>query len=111
VLPDFSRNRRGYIRQPDDPAIDGEQILYMGNERFSIPEVMFCPDHIGMSAFRETRCLWKVTSCLLGLHQAGLGEAIVQSINLLPEDLQGMFWANIGLIGGSTMFPGFAARL
>jgi actin-related protein 6 len=50
--------------------------------------------------------------CVLsGLHQAGLGEAIVQSINVLPEDLQGMFWANIGLIGGSTTFPGFAARL
>jgi len=92
VLPDFSRNRSGYIRRPNDPHIDGEQILYMGNERFSIPEVLFCPDHIG-------------------LRQAGLGEAIVQSINLLPEDLQGMFWANIGLIGGSTKFPGFSARL
>ncbi|KAH9991239.1 actin-like protein Arp6 [Russula vinacea] len=92
VLPDFSRNRHGYVRQPDALPIDGEQILYMGNERFSIPEVLFCPDHIG-------------------LHQAGLGEAIVQSINLLPEDLHGMFWANIGLIGGSTMFPGFVARL
>jgi actin-related protein 6 len=52
-----------------------------------------------------------MTYCLLGLQQAGLGEAIVQSINLLPEDLQGMFWANIGLIGGSTKFPGFAGRL
>ncbi|KAH9980073.1 actin family [Lactifluus volemus] len=92
VLPDFSRNRHGYIRQRDNLPIEGEQILYMGNERFSIPEVMFCPEHIG-------------------LHQAGLGEAIVQSINLLPEDLQGMFWANIGLIGGSTNFPGFASRL
>jgi len=92
VLPDFSRNRRGYIRQPDSLPIDGEQVLYMGNERFSIPEVLFCPDQIG-------------------LHQAGLGEAIVQSINLIPEDLQGMFWANIGLIGGCTKFPGFAARL
>lgn len=48
---------------------------------------------------------------LSGLRQAGLGEAIVQSIDVLPEDLQGMFWANIGLIGGSTTFPGFAARL
>jgi len=92
VLPDFSRNRHGYIRQRDALPVDGEQILYMGNERFSIPEVLFCPDHIG-------------------LHQAGLGEAIVQSINLLPEELHGMFWANIGLIGGSTMFPGFVARL
>ncbi|KAI9443407.1 actin family [Lactarius indigo] len=92
VLPDFSRNRSGYIRKSNDPRIDGEQILYMGNECFSIPEVLFCPDHIG-------------------LRQAGLGEAIVQSISLLPEDLQGMFWANIGLIGGSTKFPGFSARL
>ncbi len=57
VLPDFSRNRRGYIRQPDSLPIDGEQVLYMGNERFSIPEVLFCPDQIGMAAFRETRCL------------------------------------------------------
>ena len=47
VLPDFSRNRHGYIRQPESAPIDGEQILYMGNERFSIPEVLFCPDHIG----------------------------------------------------------------
>jgi hypothetical protein len=57
VLPDFSRNRHGYIRQPDGPPVDGEQILYMGNERFSIPEVLFCPDHIGTYAPRETRCL------------------------------------------------------
>jgi actin-related protein 6 len=48
---------------------------------------------------------------MVGLRQAGLGEAIVQSISLLPEDLQGMFWANVGLIGGSTKFPGFSARL
>jgi len=52
-----------------------------------------------------------MTYRVLGLQQAGLGEAIVQSMSLLPEDLQGMFWANIGLIGGSTMFPGFAVRL
>ncbi len=111
VLPDFSRNRHGYIRQPDGQPIDGEQILYMGNERFSIPEVLFCPDRIGTFTLRENRCLYEMTSCLAGLHQAGLGEAIAQSISLLPEDLHGMFWANIGLIGGSTKFPGFSARL
>ena len=33
------------------------------------------------------------------------------SIALLPEDLQGMFWANIGLIGGNTAMPGFRDRL
>src|ERR1700733_4966292 len=53
VLPDFSRNRSGYIRRPNDPHIDGEQILDMGNERFSIPEVLFCPDHIGTFASRS----------------------------------------------------------
>jgi actin-related protein 6 len=57
VLPDFSRNRHGYIRQPDSPPIDSEQILYMGNERFSIPEVLFCPDHIGTRTFPEARWL------------------------------------------------------
>ena len=41
-----------------------------------------------------------------GLPQSGLASAIAQSIALLPEDLQGMFWANIGLIGGTTKFPG-----
>jgi hypothetical protein len=46
-----------------------------------------------------------MTCCFSGLHQAGLGEAIGQSINLLPEDLHGTFWVNIGLIGGSTILP------
>jgi actin-related protein 6 len=46
-----------------------------------------------------------------GLEQAGLASTIAYSISLLPEDLQGMFWANIGLIGGSTKFPGFRERL
>jgi len=55
VLPDFSRNRSGYIHQPNDPHVDGEQILYMGNERFSIPEVFFCPDHIGTPSFARSR--------------------------------------------------------
>ena len=57
VLPDFSRNRHGYIRRPDSLPIDGEQILYMGNERFSIPEVLFCPDHIGTTIVRDAWCL------------------------------------------------------
>ena len=46
-----------------------------------------------------------------GLDQAGLSSTIAHSISLLPEELQGMFWANIGLVGGSTKFSGFRARL
>ena len=46
-----------------------------------------------------------------GLEQSGLPMAIASSIAALPEELRGMFWANIGLIGGCTKLPGFAARL
>jgi len=46
-----------------------------------------------------------------GLNQSGLADAIALSISLLPHDLRGMFWANIGLIGGNTKFPGFRTRL
>ena len=47
----------------------------------------------------------------IGLHQMGLAGAIALSIASLPEDFQGLFWANIGLIGGNTKFPGFRSRL
>jgi len=42
---------------------------------------------------------------------AGLAETIALSISLMPDDLQGMFWSNIGLIGGNTKFLGFRNRL
>ncbi|KAJ6511252.1 hypothetical protein DFH09DRAFT_270614 [Mycena vulgaris] len=45
------------------------------------------------------------------LMQEGLAETIAASILLLPLDLQGMFWPNIGLIGGSTEIPSFRKRL
>jgi actin-related protein 6 len=47
----------------------------------------------------------------LGLEQSGLATTVAASISLLPDDFRGMFWANIGLIGGSTNFPGFYERL
>ncbi|VDC01837.1 unnamed protein product [Peniophora sp. CBMAI 1063] len=92
VLPDFTSNRRGRVRDRDEMPVDSDQVLYMGNERFSVPEVLFQPDY-------------------LGLRQAGLAPTIAQSIALLPEELQGMFWANIGLIGGNSKLPGLAKRL
>ncbi|KAK7462277.1 Actin-related protein 6 [Stygiomarasmius scandens] len=92
VLPDMSANRRGRVRQADDIVSDSDQILFMNNERFTVPEIIFRPDDIG-------------------LDQCGLAATIAVSISLLPEDLQGMFWANIGLIGGNCKFPGFRKRL
>lgn len=47
----------------------------------------------------------------LGLQQAGLPATIAHCISLLPADIRGMFWANIGLIGGTTKFHGFRERL
>ncbi|KAJ7065723.1 actin-related protein Arp6 [Mycena amicta] len=92
LLPDLAKSKAGRIRAPDDIPLDTDQVLTMGNERFAVPEVIFRPDDIGMN-------------------QAGLAETIAASIALLPEDIQGLFWANIGLIGGNTKFVGFRSRL
>lgn len=126
VLPDFvptSDNKLGYVRQPrtgttPPPApadtanesameIDGgsqqatpqpakpseeEQILQMGNERFTVPEVLFHPSSID-------------------LNQAGIAETIASSIEAMPEELRGLFWANVVAVGGNTAFPGFGNRL
>ncbi|KAJ3489979.1 hypothetical protein NLI96_g1756 [Meripilus lineatus] len=92
ILPDFSINRQGRVRKDQENMEDSYQILYMNNERFSVPEILFRPDDIG-------------------LEEVGIAGTIAHSISLLPEDIQGMFWANIGLIGGSTQFPGFRDRL
>lgn len=51
-----------------------------------------------------------LTPCT-GLDQSGLPEAIAHSIALLPSELQGMFWANVALVGGNAKTPGFAQRL
>jgi actin-related protein 6 len=62
VLPDFINSTTGHIRQktaanhPSD-----QQILIMNNERFMIPEVLMHPSDIG-------------------LDQAGIPEAITQSV-------------------------------
>ncbi|EIN12805.1 actin-like protein ARP6 [Punctularia strigosozonata HHB-11173 SS5] len=111
ILPDFSSavTRHGRIREgptqdrpKDDDLGDAmkgrdhqrnrEQLLLMGNERFAVPELLFRPDDVG-------------------LDQLGLPRAIARSISLLPEDVRGMFWANVGLVGGSTLFPGLQQRL
>ncbi len=47
----------------------------------------------------------------IGLAQAGIAESIAESIAQLPENMQGLFWANIGLIGGNVEFTGFKDRL
>jgi actin-related protein 6 len=45
------------------------------------------------------------------MSQAGLAESIAHSIASLPEEVRGMFWANIVCVGGNAGFDGFGKRL
>jgi actin-related protein 6 len=102
VLPDFSPNstsRTGYIRSGPNAArpeyeaqAEEEQVLWMGNERFAGPELLFNPSDIG-------------------LKQSGLPETIALVISMMPAELQGMFWAHIGVFGGLGNIPDFGERL
>lgn len=46
----------------------------------------------------------------LGL-QLGLADTIAHVIGLMPEDEQGLFWANIGFMGGLTLTGNLGDRL
>src|SRR5438874_4682306 len=47
----------------------------------------------------------------VGSKQGGIAEAIVQSINLAPEEFRSLLFANIILVGGNINIPGFQERL
>lgn len=63
----------------------------MGNPRFTVPEVLFNPNNIG-------------------IHQAGIPEMIGQCINKCPDAMENILYRNIILTGGNTNFTGFAER-
>ncbi|KAJ3547053.1 hypothetical protein NMY22_g1812 [Coprinellus aureogranulatus] len=109
VLPDLTQHKKGRIRQPGEIVTDNDQVLVMNNERFIVPELIFRPDDIGETD--SLRSHHAVDLRLPGLNQAGLPALIAHSISQLLEELQGMFWANIGLIGGNVKLPGFKERL
>ncbi|KAI9145548.1 actin-domain-containing protein [Paraphysoderma sedebokerense] len=94
VLPDGATNITGYVKTPTEIASPNpdEQILYMNHERFMVPEVLFHPSDIGMD-------------------QAGIAEAIVQSVMSAREEYRGLLFANIVLAGGNCMLNGFVQRL
>jgi actin-related protein 6 len=49
LLPDFSLNRAGRLLERGESVNDASwQILEMGNERFTVPELLFTPSDIGM---------------------------------------------------------------
>lgn len=107
VLPDPNANKKGFMR-PHDPlmhakkkkgALSGlsaeilsEDVLILGNERFTVPELLFRPSDIGMK-------------------QAGVSEMILQSLSVLPPGLHAAFLANVLVVGGNASIPGFMERL
>ena len=70
---------------------DGTSIT-VGVERFRVPEALFKP-------------------VLLGGTQPGIHTAIYDSIMKCDVDVRPVLWGSILLAGGSTQFPGIAARL
>lgn len=107
VLPDPNARRKGFTR-PHDPLIHAkkkkgaasgldaetlaEDVLVLGNERFTVPELLFTPGDIGMI-------------------QAGIPDMIIQSLSVLPAALHAAFLANILVVGGNASIPGFMERL
>lgn len=61
-------------------------------ERFQCPEALFQPSFVGLE--------------MPGIHQL-----LYESINKTDMNLRKMFMGNIFLVGGSTLFPGFADRM
>ncbi|GME48790.1 Actin-like protein arp6 [Neofusicoccum parvum] len=105
VLPDYTDRQRGFAR-PHDPSAAAkarrlgavaqgpkqEDLLPLGNERFAVPELLFSPGDIGMP-------------------EAGLPEAVLQSLQVLPEALWPGLLANVVVVGGNALLPGFVERL
>ncbi|EAW13348.1 actin family protein [Aspergillus clavatus NRRL 1] len=107
VLPNPNAGKKGFMR-PHEPLSDAkkrksilsgagaealsEDVLLLGNERFTVPEILFTPGDIGMK-------------------QAGIPDIILQSLSVLPTGLHPSFLANVLVVGGNSLIPGFLERL
>ena len=131
VLPDFSTHstsRVGYVRSgpnaaPPSPSGNGqakqangageeeEQVLWMGNERFAGPELLFNPSDIGEHCCPRIDGMRRGIDLLSGLKQTGLPETIAGVISMMPEEVRGMYWANIGIFGGLGNIEALGERL
>lgn len=97
VLPDYNEGKAGYVR-PHVPRQDkivmgpDEQHMTLGNERFTVPELLFTPSDVGMK-------------------QAGIPEVVIQSLAVVPEQFRDLLLANVVLVGGNVNIPGFVERV
>lgn len=97
VLPDYNSGKAGY-RRPHVPkkqpafGSNDEQVMELSDERFSVPELLFTPQDIGLA-------------------QAGVAETIMQSLEGVPERYRSLLLANVVVVGGNANIPGFLERL
>jgi actin-related protein 6 len=103
VLPDYENAIHGHAR-PHDPAksrmrrglqpLQGprEDLLPLGNERFAVPELLFNPSDIG-------------------IQEAGIPGAVMESLGALPEALKIGLLANVVVVGGNSLIAGFMQRI
>lgn len=104
VLPDGIHLLRGFSR-PHDPSIaaarkrklsaaapESEASMTLGNERFSVPEIIFRPSDIGSK-------------------QPGLADCVMQSLSVLPPLIQAAMLSNVLVVGGNANIPGFVDRV
>ena len=106
VLPDYNSGTQGFMR-PHDPSLAAkvkkmgalanpggvvEDFMTLGNERFTVPELLFNPSDVGMK-------------------EAGLPETVLQSLSGLPTGLWPAMLANILVVGGNSLLDGFMERL
>ncbi|KAH0542193.1 hypothetical protein FGG08_003414 [Glutinoglossum americanum] len=108
VLPDYNTQKAGFMRS-HDPSLSGklkklgssagangdagfEDFMTLGNERFTVPELLLSPGDVGMK-------------------QAGLAEVVMQSLRVLPIGLWSAVLANVVVVGGNAKVPGFVERL
>ncbi|KAM5497269.1 Actin-related protein 6 [Microsporum canis] len=106
VLPDPNAHKKGFMR-PHDSLLAAEKrkglmtgvnpsaaedVLVLGNERFTVPEILFNPQDIG-------------------LQQPGIADIIMQCLSVIPTGLHPSLLANIFVVGGNALIPGFIERL
>ena len=105
VLPDYNGHKQGYIRPHDASkgakmrkigSLTGsgdvvEDFMTLGNERFTVPELLFNPSDVGMK-------------------QPGLPEVVMSSLSSLPTGIWPAMLANVLVIGGNANIEGFMDR-
>ncbi len=82
------------LRLPDG------NIVVVGEEAYSAPELMFCPDLLASSKKSKSSS-----------PPTGLADLVYQSVLRCDEKLRARLLSNIMLTGGNSLLPGFDARL